>query len=184
MEWVHANALMAKLYAHGVFGEVSEGSSITQLRWCFEMNRRRQEPWEHDYDIMAASQLIPWNGQNIFKCIIYEPCDDVDSDSKDSNPDPDPDPNDRDDWWLSDKLKHNSMKLRSIERWRFWKTCFEEVHRSPRYLEECRQLSARAADLMGSIERSMWFPENDNEKSTEIKEKEEAAGESEFEKIG
>jgi hypothetical protein len=156
MEWVNFNAFEANLTGTGVFASWKAGHSVPILRWAFEERKRRSEPWEQDYDVMAAAQWIIWNGQALFKAIIYTEGDGDDVKNNGSSV--------AHYWQLGDDLKGSPMTPCSIERWRFWKTSFEAVQSDPDAMDECKMVSSRAADLMGSIERSMLFPTVANER--------------------
>ncbi len=138
--WVNINAFMANLFATGVWG-VSPGLSLMVLRCAFEA--KSEDTWERHCDTMAAAQWILWNGQALFKLIIYDHNENTATDSSE--------------WLLGKGLEGSSIKPRSVERWRYWKTGFENIEKESDASNECKNLSSRAASLMSSIDQAMLF---------------------------
>ena len=104
--------------------------------------------------MLAAAQWILWYGQSFFKQVIY-PGDITSEDLQHWTPGP-----------LYDGKAHLTL-----HRWHFWRDSFKAVASGRRaeedekgfgqdedgFGQECRMVSAAAADLMDSFERNMTF---------------------------
>jgi hypothetical protein len=137
--WVNLNAFMANLFATGIWG-TSQGKALEILREAFE-SKKPKETWERDCNTMAAAQWIFWQGQPLFKLVIYDY----------------PEEDGVKQWRIGKAYAGPPMNPRSIERWRFWKSGFEATEKEPDADEECKNLAKRAPRLMASLEEAMFF---------------------------
>ncbi len=113
------------------------------MREAFE-EKQPEETWERDCNAMAAAQWIISYGQTLFKQILYSHFEDNERTGTAS-------------WRFGKQYGGPPMACRSVERWRFWKRCFEAIEGDLDAGDECKKLTSRAAGLMGSIEKGMWF---------------------------
>ena len=112
------------------------------MRTAFE-EKKPEEAWEQDCNIMAAAVWILGYGQTLFKLIVYDHLEE--------------DKTDRGSWWFGDEFAGPPMEGRSIERWRYWKSGFEAVEGDPNASDECRKVALKAAKLMEALEESSLF---------------------------
>jgi len=103
-----------------------------------------EEPQEiQDAWILGAAQWILWNGQLLFKLILY-PGDIWD---KSNLKDRVPAESDNPDW--IDRL--------TLGKWHVWRQKFVEASTSKNHGRECKDVALRAAEMMTSIEKGMLF---------------------------
>jgi len=113
------------------------------MRETFE-EKQPEEAWERDCNAMAAAQWIIWYGQTLFKQILYSQFEDNEKTGTAS-------------WRFGRQYDGPADVCRSVERWRFWKRCFEARGSDVDASDECKKLMSSAAELMGTIEKGMWF---------------------------
>lgn len=134
---------MANLYSTGVWG-TSPGSAVEVLRVVFETEPLyEEEVWERDCNIMAAAQWILWHGQTLLKLVVSGQSENAPSTTVL--------------WRLGKAYTGPSIEPRSIERWRFWKACFEAVENVADASEECKNVASKTARVMASLEDGMLF---------------------------
>jgi hypothetical protein len=86
--------------------------------------------------------------------IPYWPDPDIRSDNGlGDEPEPEPEPEGRD---LSPGPMYKSPVF-GIERWRFWEAGFERMATCSWISSKCNDLSRRAADLLDTLEETMWY---------------------------
>jgi hypothetical protein len=100
--------------------------------------------------VLAPAQWILWSGQMLFKTLLFGPAVwDVEAQRWVSVP-----RGLKTDTSADGKPKYQS----SLDRWRFWRDCFETASRCDARSGECRAVAARAVLLMNALEESMAFP--------------------------
>lgn len=95
-----------------------------------------------DQKVLAAAQHILWNGQGLFKQVMYP--GDVPSNGV-------PVPS-----WNAGPL-YKGKPVLSLDRWQFWRKGFEASAGDSSLAEECRNVARKVANLMESLEQSMMF---------------------------
>jgi hypothetical protein len=92
-----------------------------------------------DQQIIAATQYILWDGQELFKHVLY------------------PDSIENTKSWEPGLLYFGDASL-SLKRWRFWTDgCRKAAGEDSDMSDECRKVSTKAATLMEALEASMIF---------------------------
>jgi hypothetical protein len=117
--------------------------AIWAMRDAFEYNPDDEKyPFEgiQDQKVLAAAQHILWNGQSLFKQVMYP--GDVSSDDMQS--------------WEPEPL-YDGKPLLSLDRWRFWSRGFQAAAGNSALGDECRSVARKAANTMDSLEQSMMF---------------------------
>ncbi|RFU27689.1 hypothetical protein B7463_g8636, partial [Scytalidium lignicola] len=140
--WVNFHAFVANFYETGVFG-AQPGYALWMMRDSFE-EKMPKEACEQDLNVMAAAQWIIWYGQSLFKLILYGDDQDEDENAKES-------------WRFGKQYTGPLIQRRSVERWRYWKQCFQLIVSDTDSSDECKKLASRSANLMDAIEKSMIF---------------------------
>ena len=140
--YVNFQAFMAALWAIELWGP-GEAQALYAMRDAFEESSANREKWEADSYTMAAAQWILFYGQGIFKMILNPAGIDSETDTV----------------WRFGRHFSGSEKLKpgSVERWRFWQSCFDAAAKDDSSSKECQDLARRAADLMDAIAKSMLF---------------------------
>ena len=142
--YVNFHAFAANLFECRIFPNGSTWS-IWALREAHE-ERRKETGSMRDMYVLAAAQWILWYGQSFFKHIIYP--GEIDNNTLRM--------------WKPGPL-YTGTKFLSVHRWQFWKDSFKNVASGGQdeekggYSQECRSVSAKAADIMDALERNMVF---------------------------
>jgi hypothetical protein len=93
-----------------------------------------------DQKVLAAAQHILWNGQSLFKQVMY-PGDVSSDDMRCWNPGP----------------LYNGEPLLSLDRWNFWKGSFKTAAEDSSLGDECRSVARKAANMMDFLGQGMMF---------------------------
>ena len=142
--YVNFHAFAANLFENRIF---SNGASwaIWAMRKAHEEHHKETGSMRDMY-VLAAAQWILWYGQSFFKHIIYP--GEIDNDTLRS--------------WKPGSL-YTGTKFLSLHRWQFWKDSFKNIvcggqdEEKGGYSQECRSVSAKAADIMDALEKNMTF---------------------------
>lgn len=113
------------------------------MREAFEYHPMdEKDPFEglQDQKVLAAAQHILWNGQSLFKQVMYP--GDVPSDGVQT--------------WKSGPL-YKGKSILSLDRWQFWKKGFKASAEDSSLGGECRNVARKVANLMDSLEQSMML---------------------------
>ena len=139
MEFVNLNAFAANLWERRILSDEISWA-IDPLREAHE-NGKEKRIISHELSIMTAAQWIFWSGQSVFKHIQYAVSDS----------------------WVegcyTGPLFGGEAEL-SLRRWHFWRDGFRAAAAAAdgsQFGEECRNMAARSAELMDSLEKTMTF---------------------------
>ncbi|KAI0418391.1 hypothetical protein F5X98DRAFT_337912 [Xylaria grammica] len=135
MAYVNYHAFAANLCEFRIF-PTDPTHSIWAMRDAFE--KKLEEESHQMIRVMAAAQWIRWNGQGLFKQVLWH-----------SEPTPD---GERD--WARGNLFEGKTLL-GLDRWTFWRVGFQEAAGKENYTAEARAVAKGAAELMENIERCM-----------------------------
>ncbi|TGJ83060.1 hypothetical protein E0Z10_g5705 [Xylaria hypoxylon] len=135
MAYVNYHAFAANLYEFRVF-PTDPTHSIWAMRDAFE--EKLEEESHQMIRVMAAAQWIMWNGQSLFKQVLWH-----------SEPTLDDERN-----WRPGTL-YEEKTLLGLNRWTFWRVGFQEAAEKENYTMEARAVAKGAAELMENIEKCM-----------------------------
>ena len=145
MGYVNAWAFTANLYERRVF-RTDPREAIICLSEALEGARPGAgDIWTtRDLQVLSAAQWILWYGQSLFKQVL-SPTEKVYPET--------PEYDDR------GPLYQGKRGL-SLDRWHFWRDGFNAIASSGKeekqeYSQECRNVSAKVADMMEAFEKSM-----------------------------
>ncbi|KAI1351385.1 hypothetical protein F5Y01DRAFT_325360 [Xylaria sp. FL0043] len=89
--------------------------------------------------IMAAAQWIKWNGQSLFKQVMWN----------------DADPRPRQQWLPGPLSQNQNGEETNLGRWTFWRLGFQRAAEMETYTAEARAEAKRAAEFMEQIDKCM-----------------------------
>jgi hypothetical protein len=101
----------------------SPNGALIAMRGAFEQDDEGKNPAIRKAWIMGAAQWILWNGQGLFKLLL---------------------------WPTDTKLQGEEPFTR--KSWRDWTSGFQNIAKSDRYGEECKSVATHAAQLMHTID--------------------------------
>jgi hypothetical protein len=125
--YVNYQAFVANLMEVGVW---LPGPSLAlyAMRGTFQESHEGEGPAIRDAWALGAAQWILWNGQGLFKLVL----------------------------WPGDG-KMEEMQQITLKDWHTWRARFREIAGSGKFGEECRTVAGKAANMMDMLERVMSF---------------------------
>ena len=100
-----------------------------------------RDGFDRDTSLLVGAQWILWYGQSLFRQVLVA-SGPLDEDTLRM--------------WSPGPLYKGTSDL-TIDRWHFWRDGFVAAGRDENRSEECRQVSAKAVDIMQALEKSMVF---------------------------
>ncbi|ERS97286.1 hypothetical protein HMPREF1624_06618 [Sporothrix schenckii ATCC 58251] len=138
-DYVNASAFRAKLCAMCTWG-APPGPGFDIFRDLFETDKQYSSAFVKNTLVKGAAQWVLWNGHGMFSYILY----DQDGDGRFvAN--------------VGNAAGLPPFQARSVERWRYWASKFEEVGTWSDATDECKDLAARAARIMHALAENMVF---------------------------
>ncbi|KAH8650568.1 hypothetical protein BGZ60DRAFT_421368 [Tricladium varicosporioides] len=125
--YVNYQAFLANLVGFGLWLPNPAGA-LYAMRGAFEEDHEGEPCAIRSAWFMGAAQWILWNGQELFKLVL-----------------------------LSESLETEERMHVTHNKWKGWIQKFEEVASSADVDQECRAVTARAAELMAVMESKMGF---------------------------
>lgn len=120
--YINFQAFLANLMQAGLWLPSPNGALIA-MRGAFEQNNEGKSPAIQEAWIMGAAQWILWNGQGLFKLLL---------------------------WPTDTPLKGEEPFTR--KSWQDWTSGFQVIAESDRYGEECMLIAQHSAQLMHALE--------------------------------
>jgi len=121
-QYVNYQAFLANLMAAGLWLP-SPNDALMAMRGAFKPRDESESLATREAWIMGAVQWILWNGQGLFKLLL----------------------------WQTDTQLHDEGWL-THKSWQEWKAGFQGIAKSEMYGEKCRSITAHTAQLMHAIE--------------------------------
>ncbi|KJR86524.1 uncharacterized protein SPSK_02563 [Sporothrix schenckii 1099-18] len=138
-DYVNASAFRAKLCAMCTWG-APPGPGFDIFRDLFETDKQYSSAFVKNTLVKGAAQWVLWNGHGMFSYILYDQDGDGRFVAK-----------------VGNAAGLPPFQARSVERWRYWASKFEEVGTWSDATDECKDLAARAARIMHALAENMVF---------------------------
>lgn len=145
MRYVNYQAFLANLMEVGVFLP-GPGSALYAMRGAFEESHKEESPGIQDAWVLGAAQWILWNGQGLFKLLLW-PTDAYVPSIKNNEPVS---------MWMRDGKLEGTQQV-ALESWHAWNSRFGEIAGDGAVGEECRRVAGKAAGMMDMLEGGMLF---------------------------
>ncbi|KAI0479322.1 hypothetical protein GGR56DRAFT_634446 [Xylariaceae sp. FL0804] len=139
--FVNFQAFVATAMAVGINGKnMGHSWGVQTMRDAFE-TRQKMKSWEVESYVMGAAQWILIYGQSLFQHIQCPVSKAEEQQMRDHS------------WRLGDGYpKPDAVEPRSVDRWRFWRDCFDSAAQDAGSGEECKKVARKAAELMKAID--------------------------------
>lgn len=148
MRYVNYQAFLANFMEVGVWLP-GPSSALYAMRGAFEKecHEKDNNPAIRDAWVLGAAQWILWNGQGLYKLVLWP--GDVYVPSEHG-------------WRASGSMDQKTEEMQQViklQNWYTWKAGFREIAGSSNgeVGGKCRILAAKAADMMDILERGMLF---------------------------
>ncbi|KAI9860061.1 MAG: hypothetical protein M1813_006409 [Trichoglossum hirsutum] len=135
--WVNYNAFIANLYEYRVWR-----TEPTYAIWILRdgLETKYEKGNIRDFHVLAAAQWILWNGQSLFKQVLFLG-DILSGDTRSWSPGP----------------LYDGEPLLSLHRWHFWRDRFRAIAGEDEVSDECKNVAGKVTDMMDAFEKNLTF---------------------------